>query len=767
MFRDDFAWGVASSAYQIEGTDPEDGRGKCIWDTFCEEGKIRDKQNAIISADHMHRYKEDYKLMRLLGVKAYRFSLNWSRILPEGVGRINEKGIALYRDMIQEMLHNGITPYITMFHWELPQALQDQGGWLNPKSVEWFGEYAKVVAENFADLSDYFITLNEPECFVGLGNLVGCHAPGYKLPHKDVFTIAHHALMAHGQAVINLRKYAGKKIQIGYAPTCSVACPSTNDPADIEAARQFYLGFYHPLENCTWNVSWFSDPVFLGEYPQEGLEKFKDFLPEIKPGDMELIHQPIDFMGQNIYNGYPIRMGEDGKPVGISHVDGFPVTAAKWPVTPECLYWGVKFLYEKYKMPLYITENGCSCADVVSEDGCVHDPERIHFLDRYLSALQKASDEGVDIRGYFLWTFLDNFEWEKGYSERFGIVHVDFTTQRRTAKDSAFWYKKTMESNGANLSINRGDKMVLFIKPQCKERIWGGDRLIKEWGYEATKESGIGECWAISAHPEADNEVLNGTYAGRTLSDLWKNEKHLFGNRKEETFPLLLKIIDAKDDLSIQVHPDDVYAKKYENSYGKKECWYVLDCPENASLIVGNRAKDHAELEQMIAEGRFSDLCNEVPVKKGDFLQIDPGTLHAIKGGFLILETQQSSDVTYRVYDYDRLSDGKPRQLHLKQSLDVIKTPDAWGNEQITHVDQTENVNVEIIETDLYKIWSLPLNGSYILDNPYDFMMCSIIEGEGFVNGTMVQKGTHFLIPAGLMGTKLEGKMQIIYSAPM
>ena len=316
MFRDDFVWGVASSAYQIEGRDPQDGAGKCIWDTFAEEGRVYGHQNADVACDHIHRYKEDFAMMRLLGVKAYRFSLSWARLMPEGTGAVNEKAVALYRDY-----------------------------------------------------------------------------------------------------------------------------PYTDKPEDVEAAKSIYFGFDQPIENWTWNVAWFADPVFLGTYPAEGLEKYRVYLPEITEADLELIHQPIDFIGQNIYNGYYIRRGADGRPEYVDRPAGFPKTAANWPVTPECLYWGTKFLYERYHMPLYITENGMSCHDIVSADGQVHDSNRIEFLDRYLSQLQKAGDEGADIRGYFLWTFLDNFEWDKGYNERFGIVYVDFATQKCTAKDSAYWYQ--------------------------------------------------------------------------------------------------------------------------------------------------------------------------------------------------------------------------------------------------------------------------------------------------------------------------------------
>lgn len=307
MFGEDFVWGVASSAYQVEGTDAADGRGACVWDMFAADGRVFEHQNADTSCDHMHHYKEDIALMRHLGIRAYRFSLNWARILPEGTGRVNEKAIAMYRDMILTMKENGITPYLTLFHWEFPQALYERGGWQNPDVVQWFGEYAKVVAENFSDICEYFITINEPQCVVGLGHLSGVHAPGVKLPVAQTFLVAHHLLMAHGQAVINLRRYAVRPVRIGFAPTGGVAYPYTDRSEDIEAAKKVYFGFYNPIDNWTWNVSWFSDPVFLGHYPEEGLKKFAPYLPEITQEDMELIYQPLDFMGQNIYNGYYVR----------------------------------------------------------------------------------------------------------------------------------------------------------------------------------------------------------------------------------------------------------------------------------------------------------------------------------------------------------------------------------------------------------------------------------------------------------------------------
>ena len=558
MFCSDFAWGVASSAYQIEGRLPGDGAGSTIWDKFIQDGHTEDHYAADKTCMHMKYYKEDYKLMRMLGIKAHRFSISWARLMPEGVGEVNAKAVALYRDMILTMKKEGITPYLTMYHWELPQALQDKGGWLNPEIVGWFGDYAKVVAENFSDICEYFITLNEPQCFVGLGYLTGEQAPGLKLSYKETFQVAHNALKAHGLATINLRKYAKNPIQVGYAPTCGVAYPATDRFDDVKAAKEYYFGQNNPMDNWTWNVTWFSDPVVLGHYPEDGLKKYAEYLPEITEEDMKLIHQPLDFMGQNIYNGFAVSAGKDGKGVRLDRPIGSDKTAAQWPITPECLYWGPKFLYERYKLPIYITENGMSCMDTLALDGRIHDADRISFLDKYLSSLQKANDEGADIRGYFHWTFLDNFEWSRGYTERFGIVHVDFETQRRTAKDSAFWYKKVMESNGGILSINNPiDSQLIFLTPVFKQTVWGGNRLATDWEYDIPGDD-TGECWGIAAHPNGDCKVASGIYKGKTLSWLWTRKPELFGNLnkagklKEEKFPLLVKILDAKSDKALR-----------------------------------------------------------------------------------------------------------------------------------------------------------------------------------------------------------------------
>ncbi len=775
MFKDNFVWGVATSAYQIEGHDADDGAGACIWDEFAKSGGVYERHDGSIACDHIHRYKEDFAMMRLLGIKAYRFSISWARIMPTGTGRVNEKAIALYRDMMQEMIKNGITPYITMYHWELPQALQDKGGWLNEDLIGYFGEYARVVAENFTDLSEYIVTFNEPQCFIGLGYLTGGHAPGLKLAPSAVFRVAHNVLRAHGTAVKQLRKYAKRPIKIGFAPTGDVPYPYTDSKEDIEAAKSLYFGCGQPIDNWTWNTSWFSDPVFLGRYPEEGLERFKDYLPEITDEDMELIHQPIDFMGQNLYNGYPIKRGKDGKPEHVENPKGSPKTAMNWLVKPQAMYWGVKFLYERYKMPIYITENGMAANDWVSEDGRVHDYNRIDYLDKYISNLQRANDEGVDIRGYFHWSFLDNFEWEKGYSDRFGMVYVDFATQKRIAKDSAYWYKEVMATNGRTLSINstKAKGEILFTDPVFKSMLWGGNRLGTEWGYDIPTQT-TGECWAVAAHQHGDCTIKEGRFAGRSLSELWTQMPELFGNSDNSLgsiFPLLVKILDTKTDLSVQVHPDNEYAFKNEDgSLGKTESWYILDAKEGAQIVVGHNAKDKAELESMIDNKQWDKLLRHITVKKGDFIQISPGTVHTINGGIQILETQQNSDITYRFYDYDRLTDGKPRELHLDKCLDVVKVPAVSLDECTIAADELvkkieKNKLSLLFVCEYYKLWMLEVDAYAKIEQEYPFLIMSVIEGDGLINGQYIKKGDHFILPNGFGTAEFTGKLKIMASS--
>lgn len=309
-------------------------------------------------------------------------------------------------------------------------------------------------------------------------------------------------------------------------------------------------------------------------------------------------------------------------------------------------------------------------------------------------------------------------------------------------------------------------KSILFLEPVFKQMIWGGRQLADQFGYEIPGGN-TGECWAVSAHPNGDCVVREGAYQGKTLSQLWKEEPGLFGNSDLNRFPLLVKIIDAKDDLSIQVHPDDAYAGENENgSLGKTECWYILDCPEGASLVVGHNAGFRQELREMIEQERWEELIREIPVKKGDFIQINPGTVHAIKGGLMILETQQNSDITYRVYDYGRLTDGKPRQLHVKQSIDVITVPAPSAADSVkSALALPENTLNELISCDYYTVWKLDVAGVMSFEQTHPFLIMSVIEGEGSADGCRICKGDHFILPQSYGTAELRGQMTLIASS--
>lgn len=319
--------------------------------------------------------------------------------------------------------------------------------------------------------------------------------------------------------------------------------------------------------------------------------------------------------------------------------------------------------------------------------------------------------------------------------------------------------------NGEKSFMNQTEKEIIFLNPVCTHNIWGGTKLREEFGYPVEGDD-IGECWGISAHPNGDGTVRNGAFAGMKLSEVWQQHPEVFGNMCCDRFPLLTKIIDARDDLSIQVHPDDVYAKVHENgSFGKTECWYIMDCPENATLVIGHNAKNKEELAEMIHQGRWSEFIREIPVKKGDFIQIDPGTVHAIKGGLLILETQQNSDITYRVYDYDRLSGGKPRELHVEKSIDVITVPaKSVEDSVISALGLPENQLNELYSCQYYSVFKLDVNGNAAFEQNHPFLLVSVLEGSGNVNGQAVKKGDHFIMPCGYGKVEMQGQMSMIVS---
>jgi beta-glucosidase len=452
QFPKQFTWGAAAAAYQIEGAWDVDGRGPSIWDVFSQQpGKVFDNHNGNVACDHYHRWKEDVALMKDLGLQAYRLSLSWPRIQPTGTGKPNRRGLAFYDRLIDALLEANITPWVTLYHWDLPQALQQRGGFLNRDLSEWFGDYAGIVAQTLGDRVKHWMTFNEPPVVLGLGYHEGAFAPGLKLPFADCLLGAHHLLVAHGRAVQALRAGCAQKVKIGIAHTSRERIPASETKADIEAARSDYFDCTKPV---MWNLAWWSDPVIFGRYPEDGVKAFGAAMPRVTPADMKIIAQKTDFIAYNCYSGWPVRAGKNGRAErveggwGTGNARG---TLAWLEVAPEAMYWAARFQTERYRLPLVFSENGYCNTDFVHLDGKVHDPQRIDFMTRYLRAVGRAVSEGIPVEGYFYWSILDNFEWAEGYKDRFGLVHVDYRTQRRTPKDSAYWYREVIRSNGATL----------------------------------------------------------------------------------------------------------------------------------------------------------------------------------------------------------------------------------------------------------------------------------------------------------------------------
>ncbi|MEV8606561.1 GH1 family beta-glucosidase [Amycolatopsis sp. NPDC051373] len=430
-FPPEFLWGVSTSAFQIEGATAEAGRGPSIWDTFtATDGKIARGEDAKVAADHYHRYSEDIALMAELGVGAYRMSIAWPRIQATGTGKPNAEGLAFYDKLIDDVCAAGIAPAVTLYHWDTPQALEDAGGWLNRDTAHHFAEYAAILGERFADRVKLWIPLNEPMVMSIYGYGIGEYAPGQFLL-LDALPTAHHQNLAHGLATQALRATGAESI--GTANNHSPIWPADEDE-ETEAAKTWL----DALLNRT-----FADPVLLGTYP----EQIHPHLPEGFEKDLPTIHQPLDFYGVNYYEPQGVAAPGEGNPLPfeLRPVEGYPVTTNDSPIVPQGLRELLVSFQDRYREhlpPVYITENGCSFADAPDEHGQVHDPERIDFLDGHLQALREAMNAGVDVRGYFVWSLLDNFEWSKGYAPRFGLVHVDYETQRRTPKDSFAWYRK-------------------------------------------------------------------------------------------------------------------------------------------------------------------------------------------------------------------------------------------------------------------------------------------------------------------------------------
>ncbi|MCO5994900.1 GH1 family beta-glucosidase [Actinoallomurus rhizosphaericola] len=422
MFPPDFHWGVATSAYQIEGATEEDGRGPSTWDTFCREpGRVRDGHTADVACDHYHRWAEDLDLIAGLGARAYRFSVAWPRVQPTGGGPVNPKGLDFYDRLVDGLAERGVAAVPTLYHWDLPQPLEDAGGWMNRDTAHRFAEYAAIVADRLADRVDLWITLNEPMVVMAYGYAFGIYAPGRTLMLGALPT-AHHQLLGHGLATAALRAAGARRV--GIANHYTPAWPAGDTAEDATAAAAFD-------DLLNWQ---FTDPILRGHYPALGLD-----LSHVRDGDLELIRAPIDVLGVNYYHPTGVAAPtDDSLPFAMRDLTGYPTTGMGWPVVPDGLHRLLVDLRDRYGAalpPVYITESGCSY------DESLDDSARIGFLTAHVGAVQAAMNDGVDVRGYYVWSLLDNFEWAEGFHPRFGLVHVDYATQRRTPRASYAWYR--------------------------------------------------------------------------------------------------------------------------------------------------------------------------------------------------------------------------------------------------------------------------------------------------------------------------------------
>src|SRR5271163_4888954 len=438
-FPPDFLWACATAAYQIEGAVNEDGRKPSIWDTFSHTpGKTFQGETGDVADDSYHLYREDVKLLKNLGVGGYRFSISWSRIFPDGTGQPNEKGLAYYQRVVDELLANNIDPYITLFHWDLPQALP--GGWESRDTSKAFADYAGYVSKRLSDRVHHFFTTNEFVCFTDLSYKTGQFAPGKKLPPAEVNQVRHHAILAHGLAVQAIRASAKSGTLVGLAENSNVYVPVIETHEHIEAARRATREGNAP----------FLTALMEGKYTDGYLEREGANAPKVEPGDFKAIGSPLDFVGLNVYT--PDYVRADGSPAGYAiepRPASYPHMASPWiNIGPEVLYWAIRNPSDIWKpKELYITENGCSSDDVIAANGHIEDTDRVMYLRNHLTHLHRAASEGYPIKGYFLWSLLDNFEWADGYSKRFGIHYVDFKTQKRTPKLSAEWYREVIQRN--------------------------------------------------------------------------------------------------------------------------------------------------------------------------------------------------------------------------------------------------------------------------------------------------------------------------------
>jgi beta-glucosidase len=445
IFPADFLWGAATSAYQIEGAWNEDGKGESIWDRYTHQRfKIQNAENGDVACDHYQRLEEDVALLKRLGVKAYRFSSAWTRVLPNGHGQVNLKGLDFYRRLVDLLLEAGIQPVCTLYHWDLPQAIQDQDGWANKDTTNWFAEYAQVMFEALSDRVQYWATHNEPWVVAFAGHGYGTMAPGM----ADIslaYKVIHHILLSHGKALQVFRQggYAG---QIGIAVDIEDTLPASESDEDLQACQRY-------AEHYAWLCT---EPLLKGHYPQMLMDWLGRMAPQTTPEDMQLIHQPLDFLGINYYRGMQVKFDPDG---GYLKCNALPVTAPLygftemgWGVHPQGLKSVLLNLKDHYCNPkIFITENGCATPDTVNLDGTVSDWQRVDYLRSHLSAAHAAIAAGANLQGYFHWSLMDNFEWARGYSKRFGLVYIDFSNLERIPKDSFSWYQSVIARNGTEL----------------------------------------------------------------------------------------------------------------------------------------------------------------------------------------------------------------------------------------------------------------------------------------------------------------------------
>lgn len=450
QFPNDFMWGAATASYQIEGAATEGGRKPSVWDTFsATPGKIQDKTTGAVACNHYHLYESDVKLMVDLGIKHYRFSIAWPRIIPDGRGAVNEEGVDFYRRLVDCLLQNGITPHATLFHWDSPQALEDlYGSWQSRQMADDYADYVSAIVSRLGDRITNWMTINEIPCFTHLSYDVGkepVHAPGTRVKSlKQVWQTSHHALLAHGLGCQAIRAASPVPCSVALVDNFLPTVPINEAPENIEAAKK---GFH-----TYWYNGGIIFPVLTGAYSPAMLEELAENAPDIQDGDLEIIHQPLDALGLNIYTGTYVRAADNKRGYEFLPLPkGYPRMDMPWlHIVPESIYWAVRHVSETLgcnNLPIYITENGCAAEDEINEQGEVIDTDRIMYLRQYFKSAHRAISEGYLLKGYFIWSLMDNFEWSFGYSRRFGIIYTDYNTQRRIPKASFDWYKECIRQN--------------------------------------------------------------------------------------------------------------------------------------------------------------------------------------------------------------------------------------------------------------------------------------------------------------------------------